>query len=158
MGWTFAANWLLVLPFELTIIGVQLQYWKDNLQSAYFVAPFLLALGIISFRGSKWFGELEHFLGIVKVAAIVVFIFMGIVIASGGVPSDTRYESYPHHILKTPKNNALGKISTCVLHLQVDHAWLTWWRLENQSHSVSTTGLRMELSGTALGGSLPCFE
>jgi amino acid transporter len=90
IGWIFALTWLVCLPFELTVIGAQLKYWKPDLQPAIFIGPFLAVLILCAMMGGKWFGELEHWLGIGKVAAISSFMIMAIVIAAGGAPNDER--------------------------------------------------------------------
>ena len=33
MGWNYAMNWLVVLPFELTAAGVTISFWTDPDQS-----------------------------------------------------------------------------------------------------------------------------
>ncbi|GKT90496.1 amino acid permease [Colletotrichum tofieldiae] len=91
MGWNFVFNWLIVFPFELTVIAAQMKYWVPNLQPAYIVMPILITLTGTSFLGSRWFGEIEHAFGIGKVVAITVFIFMAIFIITGAVPSDPRH-------------------------------------------------------------------
>ncbi|TQN67087.1 putative amino-acid permease [Colletotrichum shisoi] len=90
MGWNFVFNWLIVFPFELTVIAAQMKYWIPDLQPAYVITPILVTLTGTSFLGSKWFGEIEHAFGIGKAIAITVFIFTAIFIITGAVPSDPR--------------------------------------------------------------------
>ncbi|KAK1448382.1 amino acid permease [Colletotrichum cuscutae] len=91
MGWNFVFNWLIVFPFELTVIAAQIKYWAPDLQPAFVITPILIVLTATSFLGSKWFGEIEHALGIGKALAITVFIFVAIFIITGAVPSDPRH-------------------------------------------------------------------
>ncbi|WDK20752.1 amino acid permease [Colletotrichum graminicola] len=91
MGWNFVFNWLIVFPFELTVIAAQMGYWVPDLQPAYIITPILITLTGTSFLGSKWFGEFEHAFGICKALAVTVFIFVAIFIITGAVPSDPRY-------------------------------------------------------------------
>ncbi|KAK2012766.1 amino acid permease [Colletotrichum eremochloae] len=91
MGWNFIFNWLIVFPFELTVIAAQMRYWLPHLQPAYIITPILIILTGTSFLGSKWFGEFEHAFGIGKAVAITVFIFVAIFIITGAVPSDPRH-------------------------------------------------------------------
>ncbi|KAB5515224.1 amino acid permease [Coniochaeta sp. 2T2.1] len=90
MGWNFVFNWLIVLPFELTTIGAQLEYWDTDLKAWWFILPFMVFLGLISAKGAKWFGELEHWLGLCKAVALSTFICFAIALTTGGVPSDPR--------------------------------------------------------------------
>ncbi|KAK2001599.1 amino acid permease [Colletotrichum falcatum] len=91
MGWNFVFNWLIVFPFELTVIAAQMRYWVPDLHPAYIITPFLVTLTGTSFLGSKWFGEFEHAFGIGKALAITVFIFVAIFIITGAVPTDPRH-------------------------------------------------------------------
>ncbi|EFQ28387.1 amino acid permease [Colletotrichum graminicola M1.001] len=91
MGWNFVFNWLIVFPFELTVIAAQMGYWVPDLQPAYIITPILITLTGTSFLGSKWFGEFEHAFGICKALAVTVFIFVAIFIITGAVPSDPRH-------------------------------------------------------------------
>lgn len=90
MGWNYVFNWLIVLPFELTTIGAQLKFWNPNLQPVYFIAPFLALVTLAAFRGSRWFAELEHGFGIVKVAGILTFIIFALILVTTGLPTDPR--------------------------------------------------------------------
>lgn len=90
MGWNFVFNWLIVLPFELTTIGAQLQYWNADLQAWWFIIPFMIFLALISAKGAKWFGELEHWLGLCKAVALSTFICFAIALTARGIASDSR--------------------------------------------------------------------
>lgn len=90
IGWMFVAAWTTVLPFEITTMAAQLQFWWPLLRPEWVVAPILAALSASSFLGSKVYGEVEHWLGAGKVLACCVFIVFSVVVASGGVPQDIR--------------------------------------------------------------------
>lgn len=90
VGWMFVAGWTTVLPFELTTMAAQLKFWWPHLRPEWVIAPILAALSGASFLGSRVYGEVEHWLGFGKVLACVVFIIFSIIVASGGVPADTR--------------------------------------------------------------------
>ncbi|KAK6362673.1 hypothetical protein TWF730_000128 [Orbilia blumenaviensis] len=91
MGWNYAFNWLIVLPFELVASSITLQFWSDKLPNqGIFIAIFLVGVIIINIFGVKGYGEVEFILGTVKVIAILGFIILAIVINVGGVPTDNR--------------------------------------------------------------------
>lgn len=90
MGWNFVFNWLIVLPFELTTIGAQLEYWNPALRPWWFIIPFIVFLGLISAKGAKWFAELEHWLGLCKAVALMTFICFALALTTAGVASDPR--------------------------------------------------------------------
>jgi amino acid transporter len=93
MGWNYAFNWLIVLPFELTAAGITIAFWTDN-QSPYnvgiWITIFLVMVTVINIAGVRGYGEVEFVLGVVKVIAIIGFIILGIIIDCGGVPTDDR--------------------------------------------------------------------
>ncbi|KAM0335845.1 hypothetical protein ACHAQA_000895 [Verticillium albo-atrum] len=91
MGWNFVFAWLIIFPFELICIVSQIKYWNSNISPAVIIAPILAGLIAVSLGGSRFYGEIEHGLGIAKVSALTIFIGMAIAIMAGGVPSDERH-------------------------------------------------------------------
>jgi yeast amino acid transporter len=97
MGWNYAINWLVVLPFELTTAGITIAFWTDpdntgtpSINVGVWITVFLVLVVIINLFGVKGYGEVEFVLGLIKVVAIIGFIILGIIIDCGGVPTDTR--------------------------------------------------------------------
>ncbi|KAJ9150059.1 Amino acid permease [Coniochaeta hoffmannii] len=90
MGWNFVFNWLIVLPFELTTIGAQLEYWDPTLRPWWFIIPFMVVLALVSLKGAKWFGEVEHWLGLCKAVSLMTFICFAIALTTTGAASDSR--------------------------------------------------------------------
>jgi yeast amino acid transporter len=99
MGWNYALNWLVVLPFELTAAGITIQFWTQDpvtkevpgkYNVGIWITIFLLLVVLINVAGVRGYGEVEFALGMVKVTAIIGFIILGIIINCGGVPTDTR--------------------------------------------------------------------
>jgi amino acid transporter len=91
MGWNYAMNWLIVLPFELTAAGVTIAFWTDpdntgtpSINVAVWIAIFLVIVTVINVFGVKGYGEVEFALGLMKVIAIIGFIILGIIINCGG--------------------------------------------------------------------------
>jgi len=97
MGWNYAMNWLVVLPFELTTAGVTIAFWTDpnntgtpSINVGVWITIFLLSVVLINIFGVRGYGEVEFILGVIKVTAIIGFIILGVIIDCGGVPTDTR--------------------------------------------------------------------
>jgi amino acid transporter len=94
MGWNYAMNWLVVLPFELTAAGVTISFWTDKMENpinvGVWITIFLVLVTIINICGVRGYGEVEFVLGVIKVAAVIGFIILGIIIDCGGVPTDPR--------------------------------------------------------------------
>jgi len=88
MGWNYALNWLVTLPLELTAASITVSYWpgaKDTSPAA-FVVIFWIVIVAINFFGVRGYGEAEFVFSIIKVVAVIGFILLGIIIATGGVP------------------------------------------------------------------------
>jgi amino acid transporter len=98
MGWNYAMNWLIVLPFELTAAGITIRYWTDlpngepnpAFNVGIWITIFLVFVTIINIAGIKGYGEVEFVLGLIKVIAIIGFIILGVIINCGGIPTDNR--------------------------------------------------------------------
>ncbi|CAK7270728.1 hypothetical protein SEPCBS57363_004246 [Sporothrix epigloea] len=85
MGWDYALSWLTILPFELTAASITIRFWRDDLNEGIFIAIFLVFLAVIQVFGVRGYGEVEFILSLIKIAACVGFIILGIVINVGGV-------------------------------------------------------------------------
>lgn len=87
MGWNYALNWLVTLPLELTAASITLSYWPGakNINPAAFVVIFWFVVVLINFFGVRGYGEAEFVFSIIKVVAVIGFILVGIIIATGGV-------------------------------------------------------------------------
>jgi amino acid transporter len=60
MGWDYAINWLVILPFELTAAGITIRYWRDDLNIGIWIAVFLVILSAIQIFGVRGYGEGEN--------------------------------------------------------------------------------------------------
>ncbi|CAF3010196.1 unnamed protein product [Rotaria sp. Silwood2] len=87
MGWNYALNWLIVMPLEITAAGLVINYWTTSVNIGVWVTIFLVALLIINLFGVRGYGEVEFYVSIIKVIAVLGFIVLGIVLATGGGPN-----------------------------------------------------------------------
>ncbi|GAW11200.1 hypothetical protein ANO14919_005420 [Xylariales sp. No.14919] len=85
VGWEYAISWLTVLPFELIAASSTIKFWREDINSAVWVTVFLVVLILIQIFGVRGYGEVEFILSIIKVAACIGFIILGIIINVGGV-------------------------------------------------------------------------
>jgi amino acid transporter len=91
-GWQYAISWLTVLPFEISAACNIIHYWPGSagINNAAWIVPLLVALVAIQLFGVKGYGEVEFVLSIIKIAACIGFMFLGVIINCGGVPTDNR--------------------------------------------------------------------
>ncbi|KAK7705079.1 hypothetical protein SLS57_010191 [Botryosphaeria dothidea] len=93
IGWDYALGWLLILPFEITAAGITIKFWESakDIDIGVWIAIFMVSLIAIQFFGVRGYGEaVEFVLGVIKIAACLGFIILGIIIDCGGVPTDDR--------------------------------------------------------------------
>jgi len=87
IGWDYALSWLTILPFELIAASITISFWNDTINVGVWIAVFLVVLSVIQIFGVRGYGEVEFILSIIKIAACIGFIILGVVIDCGGVGS-----------------------------------------------------------------------
>jgi yeast amino acid transporter len=90
MGWNYALQWLVVLPFELVAVGLTLAYWNSGLSIAVWITIFWVLIILINMAGVRGYGDCEMIFAIIKIAAVITFAIAGIVIDVGGVPGSEK--------------------------------------------------------------------
>jgi L-asparagine permease len=85
-GWMYFLNWAMTGIVDITAVALYMHYW-----AAFSAVPqwlfALLALCIVATMnliGVKWFAEMEFWFALIKVAAISLFLFIGVVILGTG--------------------------------------------------------------------------
>jgi len=84
-------GWMTVFPFELVAAGLTVRFWNSEVSGAIFVTLFWAGIVAINLMGVRGYGEAEFIFSIIKVAAVIGFIIVGIVIDLGGSPSGIVY-------------------------------------------------------------------
>ncbi|KAJ4344814.1 histidine permease [Didymosphaeria variabile] len=88
MGWNYALQWLVVLPLEIVAATYTISFWNHGaINNNAWVAIFLTLIVGINLFGVKGYGEAEFVFAIIKVAAVIGFIILGIIINIGGGPN-----------------------------------------------------------------------
>ncbi|KAK4190047.1 amino acid permease/ SLC12A domain-containing protein [Podospora australis] len=85
IGWSYALTWLTVLPFELVVVAMTIDYWDSPVPHGVWIAVFLVILSAIQIFGVKGYGEVECALSMIKIIACLGFMILGIIINCGGV-------------------------------------------------------------------------
>ncbi len=88
-GWTFAFEMIVVAVADVTAFGVYMQFWFPESPRWIWVVAVILLIGAINTRKVKVFGEMEFWLTIVKVGAIIAMIVGGLALMVMG----TSFES-----------------------------------------------------------------
>ncbi|WP_371856696.1 amino acid permease [Gandjariella thermophila] len=83
-GWMYWVNWAMTGVAEITAVGIYVHRWLPTVPqwlTALAALGVLLAVNLLSVR---LFGELEFWFSVVKVLAIVVFLFVGVAMVLAG--------------------------------------------------------------------------
>ncbi|MBW6237104.1 amino acid permease [Pseudomonas aeruginosa] len=83
-GWNYWVLYILVGMSELTAVGKYIQYWWPDVPTWATAAAFFVLINAINLANVKAFGETEFWFAIIKVAAIVGMILLGIYLLVGG--------------------------------------------------------------------------
>lgn len=94
MGWNYVFQWAIVLPLELTVCGLTIQYWNEDISVGVWIAVFLAAIIIINLFGALGYAEEEFVSSVFKLLATVIFMIIAFVLVLGGGPSSGRYNEY----------------------------------------------------------------
>ncbi|POR37109.1 Amino-acid permease inda1 [Tolypocladium paradoxum] len=94
MGWNYVFQWAAVLPLELTVCGLTIQYWNVDISVGVWIAVFLGAIIIINVFGALGYAEEEFWASIFKLIATVIFMIICLVLVCGGGPAGGRYDEY----------------------------------------------------------------
>lgn len=68
-------QWLTVLPLEIIAASLTINYWGETLPKAVFVSIFLVIILMINLFGVKGYGEAEFTFSIIKVIAVIGFMY-----------------------------------------------------------------------------------
>ncbi|TCS78364.1 amino acid permease [Tepidibacillus fermentans] len=79
-GWNYWFSYIIVSMAELTAVGIYINYWWPNIPHWVSALFFLVIITIANLVKVKLYGEFEFWFTIVKVAAILGMIILGIVL------------------------------------------------------------------------------
>ena len=114
MAWNYALSWLVTLPLEIVAASITISYWQGarDVNRAAWVTLFLFLNITINLFGVRGYGEAEFVFSITKVAAVLGFIILGIVIDTGGRPNHhydlmtQQHMTWHHWCLRTLDDSA----------------------------------------------------
>jgi amino acid transporter len=96
MGWNYVFQWAIVLPLELNVAAITVQYW-DGAKStnvAVFMTVFWVFIIIINLFGTLGYAEEEFWSSCLKLSATVIFMIIALILVCGGGPKDGLYSEY----------------------------------------------------------------
>lgn len=73
---SYALQWLSVLPLEVIAASLTIEYWNNTLPRSVFVTIFLFVILTINMFGVKGYGEAEYVFSMIKVIAVIGFMYV----------------------------------------------------------------------------------
>ncbi|AOM39372.1 amino acid permease [Xenorhabdus hominickii] len=87
-GWTYVFEMLVVCLADITAFGIYMKLWFPHVDQWIWVLSIVFFIGAINLCNVKVFGEMEFWLSIIKVAAIIAMIIGGLFLMMYGFGQD----------------------------------------------------------------------
>nr|WSY49395.1 amino acid permease [Streptomyces sp. NBC_00886] len=89
-GWVYSISWALTAIVDITAVATYFHYWPAlrSVPQWLLALTALLVVTCANLVSVRFFGEMEFWFALVKVAAIVVFLVTGAVFLAAGFPVD----------------------------------------------------------------------
>ncbi|GLJ61376.1 aromatic amino acid transporter AroP [Microbacterium barkeri] len=97
-GWNYWFNYIAVAMVELSVVGSFVNYWLPAVPTWVSAAIVLVLITGVNLIGVRAFGEFEFWFAIIKVAAVIAMIVLGVVVVVLGINSspDLPTPSFAH--------------------------------------------------------------
>ncbi|MFE7351627.1 amino acid permease [Streptomyces sp. NPDC057543] len=92
-GWTYAFEMVIVCIADITALGLYMGFWFPDVPRWTWMLAAILVIGALNLLSVKVFGELEFWLSLLKIVAIIAMIAAGIAVIVFGLGS-----SDGHHV------------------------------------------------------------
>lgn len=114
-GWNYFFKYAIVLPANLSALGVVIQYWRKDLNTGIFITVFLVAIVFVNWFNVKFYGELEFWCAAAKLIVLVICFITCLVITCGGSPTKSTIgfqywneSAFQEYLLKGSTGRFLG--------------------------------------------------
>lgn len=115
-GWMFWASGVLGMASEVTACAIFARLWMPNIPLWVFSLLFALAITFINFNDLKGLSKIELGLSITKIITLIVFIFIGIILAMGfPIGSVSANPTFFHLLDENPFSNLMGLLGSMLL-------------------------------------------
>jgi lysine-specific permease len=83
LGWTYWYSWAITLAVELTASSMVMKFWFPHSSSFLWSFLFLALIFLLNYLSVKGYGEGEYWFSLIKVAAVIIFIVIGLLMIVG---------------------------------------------------------------------------
>lgn len=95
LGWNYWYNWAITIASELSAATLIMKFWFPNSPSILWSGLFLLIIFLLNALTVKGYGESEYWFAFIKVATVIIFIILGLLmifrVLGGGVPGFSNF-------------------------------------------------------------------
>lgn len=99
-GWTFVFELAIVVIADVTAVAVYMQFWYPGTPAWVWIAACILFIGAVNLTHVGNFGELEFWLSLIKVLAILAMIAGGLALMVMGVSYDGETAAGLHNLVE----------------------------------------------------------
>ncbi|KAH8554965.1 amino acid permease-domain-containing protein [Umbelopsis sp. PMI_123] len=85
LGWNYWYNWAVTLAVELSAGSIIMGYWLPDVPGWIWSLVFLIFMLALNLFSVKGYGETEYWLALLKVVTVIIFIIIGILVATGAL-------------------------------------------------------------------------
>lgn len=82
-GYMYFFSWAITFALEVAVVGQVIQFWTDAVPLAGWVAIFLVTLVSSNFAPVKYYGEIEFWIAMVKIVAVVGWLIYALIMVCG---------------------------------------------------------------------------
>lgn len=81
MGWNYVFQWAIVLPLELVVAALTMGFWPGagKISIGVWITVFFVIIVLVNIFGVMGYGEEEFWTSVLKLAAVVIFMLIGLV-------------------------------------------------------------------------------
>lgn len=89
IGWNYWYNWAITVAAELVAAALVMRYWLPDVPSWIWSALFLAILFGLNALSTRSYGESEFWFSLIKVATVVIFLVLGVLMILGIMGGET---------------------------------------------------------------------
>ncbi|MGV3487234.1 MAG: amino acid permease [Tuberibacillus sp.] len=83
LGWNYWYNWAITIAAELAAVTMIMKFWFPHTPSFIWSAISLVIMFLLNYLSVKGFGEAEYWFSFIKVATVIIFIIVGLLMIVG---------------------------------------------------------------------------
>jgi AAT family amino acid transporter len=88
VGWGYWFYWTIIAIAEVTAVGIYMQYWFPGSTQWIWAFAAIAIMGAVNLFTARVFGEFEFWFALIKVAAILIMILLGLFVILLGFPGE----------------------------------------------------------------------